>query len=854
MKSFGRRVLLPLLAGAVLGMPATAGPYIWDQDEDGLDDRMESVNLLGYSYSFAGGDTLEAQRFQVSRSGGDLVFGLYVVYLSPPTTTDLAALSALGLPVHHRLASVPAVRSTGTFAQASLARSLPGVERIEVVPLLYPGLADGAAAIAAHDAGRRVFPAWDTAAGAADGAGVVVAILDTGINDEAEGGYPGHESLVARCLGGAVYTSGDSLLDTPKNASTNPEDHGGSATNAHGTHIAGIAVGTGGATGLARGIAPGAKYVDVKVLNDVGVGTSIAEAIDWCVANRTRDWGDPDPAFRGIDVINLSLSSLDRSDGNDVASRAAARAVDAGIVVVASMGNAGEDGFVPSPAAGDGVIAVGAWDAQRSAVHGDDQWPSFNNTGPRDGDGDLDALDELKPEVIAPGVAVLAPDGDPSSDGAQYRRASGTSAAAGFVSGAAALLLSQAPSLTPAAVERLLCTTARRDLPAAPPGAGGSDPGWRSTRGHGLVDLSAARAELLSPGTSQVTGLALVGDGKTIEAVLSTQRERGAAFYAIERAPDAGGAPGTFAAYDSVAAAGDSSLADGTNRTAYPFSWIVPPGERGTTFWYRTAFTEAGVRHRGPARALVSPVGPSAATIEVTLIHNAYDHDLDPVIEAAGAVNGPVSTLAFAMPGSSDAVAVDWVDGVSATGNVALTFRLEVPHGAADAYLPPSPSTPWTLRVAEGGYLNRSGRVASFQVIHHTPSGDVTYVGSPTMAPTFEGATTNVQAPAAVTSADPAGTSPGALRVQPSPLSAGGVVTFVAGAGGPSKVEIIDLAGRRVGRVELVLRDAGRREGRWTAARPDGSTLPAGVYFLHVAGPRGERVGRGSAGRIVVLP
>jgi hypothetical protein len=452
--------------------------------------------------------------------------------------------------------------------------------------------------------------------------------------------------------------------------------------------------------------------------------------------------------------------------------------------------------------------------------------------------------------VLAPGVAVLSGDGDLSSDGAQYRRASGTSAAAGFVSGAAALLLSQQPALAPADVERLLVSTARRDLAGAPPGTGGPDPRWRSTRGFGLIDLQAARLELLAPGLSQVTALELTGNAETIDVALATQRERGAAHFAIERAPDNGGKPGAFAGIDSVAAAGDSSLAGASNRTAYARTWPVPPAERGVTFWYRTAFSEAGARHVGPARSFASPVGPSVATLEVTLVHNAYDHDLDATVEAAGAVNGPPSVLPFALPGSTAAVATDWVDGVSATGNVALTFRLEVPHGAADLYLPPSPSTPWTLRVAESGYLNRSGRVASFRLIHHTPGGDITYTGSPTMAPTFEGQVTNVQTPAAVTAVDWTGPSAGALRAIPSPLSAGGIVTFSAGAAGPARVDIVDLAGRRVGRVELVARDAERREGRWTAARADGSALSAGVYFLHVPGAAKGR----PAGRIVVLP
>src|SRR6185503_12110293 len=132
--------------------------------------------------------------------------------------------------------------------------------------------------------------------------------------------------------------------------------------------------------GYAMGVAPQAKFIDVKVLNDAGSGISVPEALDWCISNQSRDWGSPDPAERGIDVINISLSSPDASDGQDLASQLAAKAVSDGIVVVASMGNDGLAGHVPSPAAGDGVIAVGAWYVQRSGNPDDDGPADFSNT------------------------------------------------------------------------------------------------------------------------------------------------------------------------------------------------------------------------------------------------------------------------------------------------------------------------------------------------------------------------------------------------------------------------------------------------------------------------------------------
>src|SRR3989442_7979196 len=69
--------------------------------------------------------------------------------------------------------------------------------------------------------------------------------------DAPDGSYPGHESLAGRFLGGAEFVEPDSSLNTSRDGSVNPEDRGGSATQSHGTHVAGIALGTGGASGYA---------------------------------------------------------------------------------------------------------------------------------------------------------------------------------------------------------------------------------------------------------------------------------------------------------------------------------------------------------------------------------------------------------------------------------------------------------------------------------------------------------------------------------------------------------------------------------------------------------------------------
>lgn len=849
-----RAFAIATLIGLAAARPCHAGPFIWDQDGDHVDDRMETVQLLGYAFSFENADTLARQRFEVSRVPGGLAFGVYVVYLEPPTASDLASLTLLGMPVLHRIEAVPALRSVATFAQAEAAAALPGVERVEVVPLLYPGGLDGAATVGVRDPSGAMFPGWDDVR-SERGEGQVIAFLDTGINDAFDPvtGDPGHESLRDRCLGGARFLHGDSTLDTPRDGSVNPVDRGGLATRAHGTHVASLAIGAGGPENFFTGVAPAARFVDVKVLDDTGIGRGVPEALDWVIANRARDWGDPDPAWTGIDVVNLSLSSLDPSDGNDLGSRLAQRATELGLTVVASMGNEGAVGQAPSPASGDGVLAVGAWDAQRSPGPEDDGWPAFGTVGPRASDGDTDALDELKPALLAPGVAVLGADGALDGDGEGWQRLTGTSMSAAFVSGAAALLRSAFPDLDPPALAALLTATARRNLPGLPAAAPGADPRWHAARGYGLLDVHAALLEWIQPAISQMRRLHVAADGDDDVLTLWTQRERGAQHFVFERAPDAGGAPGVFAAFDSVAAAGDSSLADPDNLEAYVRTAPVPPAERGLPAWWRVAWTEGGVRHHGPARLAARAAGPSRATVEVTIVHDAYDADVEAWLEPAtpsgpSAPGSPPGARAAGtiprvdLPAGSAAVATEWVDGTSAIGRIARTFRVEIPEGMADAWLPPDAAHPWALRVSEGGYLNRSGRVTDFHLTWHASGGDVAYVGAPLPSATVEGQTTSLYAPQQNLDAGPIVAGALRLRALPNPVVAGARVRFDLPAGVPTELTIHDLAGREVARVPVT---GASRPLEWSARDASGRPLPGGVYFA--------RIGGVPAARLVVL-
>ena len=276
--------------------------------------------------------------------------------------------------------------------------------------------------------------AWDTARGA----GVTVAIIDTGV-------APVDDLDPARLLQGHNFVSGsDDARD----------DHG------HGTHVAGtVAQTTDNGIGVA-GMAPLARLLPLKVLGADGSGTSvgIADAIRWA-------------ADHGARVLNLSLGGGARSAAMaDAVAYARAR----GCVVVCAAGNSGGRG-VSYPAAYPGALAV-------------------SSVGPQ---GRLAPYSSYGPEVriAAPGGdksqgeqgGVLQETIDPGSGEGVYRWFQGTSMAAPHVAGAAALLESVGVT-NPSAVERLLAASARS------PGAyGGAEIAGDSERyGAGLLDVAGA--------------------------------------------------------------------------------------------------------------------------------------------------------------------------------------------------------------------------------------------------------------------------------------------------------------------------------------------------------------------------
>jgi beta propeller repeat protein len=247
-----------------------------------------------------------------------------------------------------------------------------------------------------------------------DGTGVGIAILDTGIghtHPDLGGSADEGEFPNSKVVGGYDVINRD---DLPM------DDHG------HGTYVAGIAAGTGTTY---RGMAPGAHLIAVKVLDRSGTGTAstVIAGIEWCIEHRDD---------HSIRVINLSLGDgTEWSDPEECDAepegQAIGDAVDNGIVVVASAGNDEYDRGVSLPACVTDAIAVGAtYDADYEG----DLWSCKDASPSADDIACFSNRGELL-EVFAPGAIITSAD-----LGGSYRDASGTSASAPHVAGAAAVL------------------------------------------------------------------------------------------------------------------------------------------------------------------------------------------------------------------------------------------------------------------------------------------------------------------------------------------------------------------------------------------------------------------------------
>jgi len=272
------------------------------------------------------------------------------------------------------------------------------------------------------------------------GAGVVVAVLDTGVQLDHPDLAGNIWTNAGEIAGNGVDDDHNSVIDDVHGANAFDRSADVEDGNGHGTHVAGIVAARQGNGIGGSGLAPGAKIMPVKVLdaNMSGTTDALAAGIRYAVDN-------------GAKILNVSVNT---DTPADALKSAVAYAGSKGAIIVASAGNNGRNiDLLPSYPASLADPAIFSVAAQTA---GNVLWNLSNNG-------------LLSVDLAAPGERIVS-----TARGSGYQSRTGTSAAAPFVAAALALLSAARPDMSmPALREAIAATTRKSNLLAKLLGSSG---------------------------------------------------------------------------------------------------------------------------------------------------------------------------------------------------------------------------------------------------------------------------------------------------------------------------------------------------------------------------------------------
>lgn len=426
-------LLAPLVAVAHAGHDAEApwwSDTLLDRDHDGLDDALEAPGL-----------PLEPRVVLVD-------------YAQMPTEAQTDALERAGFVVVNAYHNFPLLAVRAAPSRLLELRQMPGVVLVEQDATMRPLLKDSVPLIGAPQVWAQY---------GATGKGITIAVLD-------DGAFEQHPDLQPRLE--AHFDA--SQPDSPTSGGPLQVIAPAANSEGHGTHVAGIVVGSGAQSGgTYRGVAPDAKFANVKVFDSASSTSSsiVLRGLDWVLDNAKA---------HNIRIASMSLGGTP-SDGRDAICNAVNIAVDKGLVVVAAAGNAGPNPkTITAPGAAAKAITVGAVDKSKKVA-------PYSSRGPTPG------TLQPKPDIVAPGSDITSTLPPTQSAGgiltgsttAFYGALSGTSMAAPHVSGVVAMMLQVNPDLSPKEVKDILLATSAQTQDLGPKGRD-------NDTGYGFVNAVAA--------------------------------------------------------------------------------------------------------------------------------------------------------------------------------------------------------------------------------------------------------------------------------------------------------------------------------------------------------------------------